>query len=216
MDDQKDVVKLAIVQNLYIIDKEIVDYQWDRTNLRVLETELPNISNAVTTFGAATGSGNAITDISIDGNTIITTINSTFVTTGNDQSITGMKTFSSIIISNRIQYSGYDNNSVFLAGAASGNIISTSFIKTIGMIQQVLLANGTIKSLSEFHSGGGDISSYPNSEQPQFVPIGEQTLQQQVKNTDDIIYGSGAGSNEEFKPLVPNIIMKLDLSSQLE
>ncbi|KAA6400806.1 MAG: hypothetical protein EZS28_003668 [Streblomastix strix] len=47
------------------------------------------------------------------------------------------------------------------------------------------------------------------------VPIGGQTLQQQVKNNDDIIYGSG-DSNEEFEPPVPNVIMKLDLSSQLE
>ncbi|KAA6363022.1 MAG: hypothetical protein EZS28_041450, partial [Streblomastix strix] len=61
-------------------------------------------------------------------------------------------------------------------------------------------------------------------ELPQLVPIGDQTLQQQVKNNDDIIYGSGepsagpegAGSNEEFQPPVPNAITKLDLSSQLK
>ncbi|KAA6363997.1 MAG: hypothetical protein EZS28_040476, partial [Streblomastix strix] len=38
------------------------------------------------------------------------------------------------------------------------------------------------------------------------------TLQQQVKNNDDIINNS----NEEFEPPVPNAIMKMDLSSQLE
>ncbi|KAA6361863.1 MAG: hypothetical protein EZS28_042610, partial [Streblomastix strix] len=52
----------------------------------------------------------------------------------------------------------------------------------------------------------------PIGELPQPVPIGDQTLQQQVKNNDDIIYGS----NEVFEPPVPNAITKLDLSSQLE
>ncbi|KAA6368033.1 MAG: hypothetical protein EZS28_036439 [Streblomastix strix] len=56
----------------------------------------------------------------------------------------------------------------------------------------------------------------PIGELPQPVPIGDQTLQQQVKNNDDIIYGSGEGSNEVFEPPVPNAITKLDLSSQLE
>ncbi|KAA6361455.1 MAG: hypothetical protein EZS28_043018, partial [Streblomastix strix] len=64
----------------------------------------------------------------------------------------------------------------------------------------------------------------PIGELPQPVPIGDRTLQQQVKNNDDIIYGSGepsagpegAGSNEVFEPPVPNAITKLDLSSQLE
>ncbi|KAA6371984.1 MAG: hypothetical protein EZS28_032489 [Streblomastix strix] len=52
----------------------------------------------------------------------------------------------------------------------------------------------------------------PIVELPQPVPIGDQTLQQQVKNNDDIIYGS----NEVFEPPVPNAITKLNLSSQLE
>ncbi|KAA6375369.1 MAG: hypothetical protein EZS28_029104 [Streblomastix strix] len=56
----------------------------------------------------------------------------------------------------------------------------------------------------------------PIGELPQPVPIGDQTLQQQVKNNDDIIYGSGDGSNEVFEQPVPNAITKLDLSSQLE
>ncbi|KAA6375859.1 MAG: hypothetical protein EZS28_028612, partial [Streblomastix strix] len=116
MDDQENVAKLAIGDNLYIVDKEVMDYWWDGTNLRALETELPDMSNVVTTLGAATGNGNAITDISIDGNTLTPAKNETFVTTGFDQSITGMKTFTSTIISNGIQYSGYDNSSVFLAG----------------------------------------------------------------------------------------------------
>ncbi|KAA6384025.1 MAG: hypothetical protein EZS28_020448 [Streblomastix strix] len=113
---QDNVANLAIGDNLYIVDKEVTDYWWDGTDLKVLETELPDMSNVVTTVGAATGNGNAITDISIDGNTITPAKNSTFVTTGFDQSITGMKTFTSTIISNGIQYQGYDYNSVFLAG----------------------------------------------------------------------------------------------------
>ncbi|KAA6347293.1 MAG: hypothetical protein EZS28_052039, partial [Streblomastix strix] len=52
----------------------------------------------------------------------------------------------------------------------------------------------------------------PIGELPQPVPIGDQTLQQQVKNNDDIIYAS----NEVFEPPVPNAITKLDLRSQLE
>ncbi|KAA6373928.1 MAG: hypothetical protein EZS28_030544 [Streblomastix strix] len=52
----------------------------------------------------------------------------------------------------------------------------------------------------------------PIGELPKPVPIGDQTLQQQVKNNDDIIYAS----NEVFEPPVPNAITKLDLSSQLE
>ncbi|KAA6374394.1 MAG: hypothetical protein EZS28_030078 [Streblomastix strix] len=67
---------------------------------------------------------------------------------------------------------------------------------------------------------------YPKliGELSQLVPIGDQTLQQQVKNNDDIIYGSGepsagpegSSSNEVFEPPVPNAITKLDLSSQFE
>ncbi|KAA6366399.1 MAG: hypothetical protein EZS28_038074 [Streblomastix strix] len=44
------------------------------------------------------------------------------------------------------------------------------------------------------------------------VPIGEQTLQKQVKDNDDILFGT----NEVFVPPVSNAPTKLDLSSQLE
>ncbi|KAA6379626.1 MAG: hypothetical protein EZS28_024850, partial [Streblomastix strix] len=113
---QDNIAKLVIGDNLYIVDKEVTDYWRDGTDLKVLETELPDMSNVITTLEAATGSGNAITDISTDGNTLTLAKNTTFVTTGFDQSITGMKTFTSTIISNGIRYSGYDNSSVFLAG----------------------------------------------------------------------------------------------------
>ncbi|KAA6372775.1 MAG: hypothetical protein EZS28_031696, partial [Streblomastix strix] len=82
MEDQENVANLTIGDNLYIVDKEVTDYWWDGTTLRMLETELPDMSNVVTTLGAATGNGNAITDISIDGNTITPAKNTTFVTTG--------------------------------------------------------------------------------------------------------------------------------------
>ncbi|KAA6397971.1 MAG: hypothetical protein EZS28_006497 [Streblomastix strix] len=83
-------------------------------------------------FGAATVGGNAITDISIDGNTLTPAKNTIFVITGFDQFITEMKTFTSTIISNGIQYQGYDNNSVFLAGGVVrlfGNIQSALYTK---------------------------------------------------------------------------------------
>ncbi|KAA6362911.1 MAG: hypothetical protein EZS28_041562, partial [Streblomastix strix] len=153
---QDNVANLAIGDNLYIVDKEVTDYWWDGTSLRILETELPDMSNVVTTIGTATGNGNAITDLSIYGNTITPAKNTTFVTTGNDQSITGMKTFTITIISNGIQYSGYDNNSVFLAG---GGVKSISDINA-----SVDLSNyyekGEVDSLFEVQ-----INSHYNKEQ---------------------------------------------------
>ncbi|KAA6331520.1 MAG: hypothetical protein EZS28_053380, partial [Streblomastix strix] len=44
------------------------------------------------------------------------------------------------------------------------------------------------------------------------VPIGEQTLQKQVKDNDDILFST----NEAFVPPISNANQKLDLSSQLE
>ncbi|KAA6393571.1 MAG: hypothetical protein EZS28_010903 [Streblomastix strix] len=46
----------------------------------------------------------------------------------------------------------------------------------------------------------------------QAIPIGEQTLQKQVKDNDDILFST----NEVFVPPVSNAPTKLDLSSQLE
>ncbi|KAA6401443.1 MAG: hypothetical protein EZS28_003041 [Streblomastix strix] len=83
------VAKLVIGDNLYIVDNEVTDYWWDRTDLKVLETELPDMSNVVTTLGAATGGGNAITDISIDGNVLTPAKNKNFVDTDYDQSSSG-------------------------------------------------------------------------------------------------------------------------------
>ncbi|KAA6378486.1 MAG: hypothetical protein EZS28_025988 [Streblomastix strix] len=46
----------------------------------------------------------------------------------------------------------------------------------------------------------------------QRIPIGQQTLQKQVKDNDDILFST----NEEFVPPVSNAPQKLDISSQLE
>ncbi|KAA6374353.1 MAG: hypothetical protein EZS28_030119, partial [Streblomastix strix] len=119
---QDNVANLAIGDKLYIVDQQVIDYQWDGTNLRQLETEQPDMTNVITTLGTATGSGNAIIDLSIDRNILTPAKNTTFVTTGSDQSITGMKTFTNTIISNDIQYSGYDNTSAFLAGGGVKSI----------------------------------------------------------------------------------------------
>ncbi|KAA6384970.1 MAG: hypothetical protein EZS28_019503 [Streblomastix strix] len=78
---QDNVAKLVIGDNLYIVDKEVMDYWWDGTDLKILETELPYMSNVITSLGAATGGSNAITDLSIDGNTLTPAKNTTFVTT---------------------------------------------------------------------------------------------------------------------------------------
>ncbi|KAA6354511.1 MAG: hypothetical protein EZS28_049962, partial [Streblomastix strix] len=128
MEDQENVAKLVIGDNLYIIDKQVMDYWWDGSNLQMLETELPDMSNVVTTLGASTGNGNAITDISIDGNTLTPAKNETFVTTSYDQNIGGQKTFTTTIHSVGIAVQSYDNNSVVCAGGgvkAISDIVST-------------------------------------------------------------------------------------------
>ncbi|KAA6357465.1 MAG: hypothetical protein EZS28_047008, partial [Streblomastix strix] len=71
MQEQENIEKLAIGYILYIIDKQVMDYLWDDTGLRALETELPDINNIMTIAGTATGGGNAITDLSFIGNTLV-------------------------------------------------------------------------------------------------------------------------------------------------
>ncbi|KAA6378236.1 MAG: hypothetical protein EZS28_026237, partial [Streblomastix strix] len=93
------VTKLVIADNLYIVEKEVTDYWWDETDLKILETE------------------------QIDGNTLTPAKNTTFDIQGFDQSITGMKTFSSRIISNGIQYFIFDNSSVFLAAGGVRSLV---------------------------------------------------------------------------------------------
>ncbi|KAA6382224.1 MAG: hypothetical protein EZS28_022248 [Streblomastix strix] len=79
-------------------------------------------------------------------------------------------------------------------------------------IDERLLDAAGLSDFPELYAYIKERYSKPIGELPQPVPIGDQTLQQQVKNYDDIIYAS----NEVFEPPVPNAITKLDLSSQLE
>ncbi|KAA6388152.1 MAG: hypothetical protein EZS28_016319, partial [Streblomastix strix] len=91
------ISKQKIGDNLYVVDKEVTDYWLDGTDLNALETELPDMSNVITTLGAATGGGNAITDKSIDGNVLTPVKNKNFIDTDYDQSISGQKTFNTTI-----------------------------------------------------------------------------------------------------------------------
>ncbi|KAA6357799.1 MAG: hypothetical protein EZS28_046674, partial [Streblomastix strix] len=123
---------LVIGDNLYIVDQEVTDYWWDGTQLRELETQLPDLTNVVTTLGTATGSGNAITDISIDGNTLTPAKNKNFVDLEYNQTITGQKSFTTTIHSVGITYQDYDNSNVILAGGgvrAIADIQSASYTK---------------------------------------------------------------------------------------
>ncbi|KAA6353644.1 MAG: hypothetical protein EZS28_050829, partial [Streblomastix strix] len=112
MDVQDNVAKLVIGDNLYIVDKEVTDYWWDGTDIKVLETELPDMINVITTLGAATGGSNAITDISIDGNVLAPAKNKKIFDTDYDQSIYGQNTFNTTIYSVGILIQTYNNSSV--------------------------------------------------------------------------------------------------------
>ncbi|KAA6372980.1 MAG: hypothetical protein EZS28_031493, partial [Streblomastix strix] len=116
MEDQEKVTKLAIGYNLYIEDKQVIDYRWDGTGLRALEIELPDMSNVKTIHGAATGGCNAIIDLSFNGNTLIPAKNSSFFMINYDETITDQKTFYVTIHSVGIIVQNYDNNSVVSAG----------------------------------------------------------------------------------------------------
>ncbi|KAA6376071.1 MAG: hypothetical protein EZS28_028403 [Streblomastix strix] len=156
MEDQKNVAKLTIGDNLYIIDKEVMDYWWDGSNLQMLETEVPDMSNVVTTLGAATGNGNAITSISIDGNTFTPAKNETFVTTSYDQNIGGQKTFTTIIHSVGIAVQSYDNNSVVCAG---GGVKAISDIVSTVDLTDYYNKTKTDKLLSD-KANSGDLDNY--------------------------------------------------------
>ncbi|KAA6388371.1 MAG: hypothetical protein EZS28_016100, partial [Streblomastix strix] len=107
---QDNVAKFVIGDNLYNVDKEVTEYWWDGIDLKVLETELPDMSNVIKTFGAATGGNNTITDISIDGNTLTPAKNKNFVDKDYDQNINGQKTFNTTIHSVGIMVKTYDNS----------------------------------------------------------------------------------------------------------
>ncbi|KAA6394303.1 MAG: hypothetical protein EZS28_010169 [Streblomastix strix] len=52
---QDNVAKLVIGDNLYIVDKEVTDYWWDGTGLKIPETELPDMTKVIATLRTATG-----------------------------------------------------------------------------------------------------------------------------------------------------------------
>ncbi|KAA6377607.1 MAG: hypothetical protein EZS28_026869, partial [Streblomastix strix] len=130
---QDNVAKLAIGDNLYIVDKEVTDYWWDGTDLKVLETELPDMSNIVSALGPSLGLGNAITDIIIYGNILTPVKDKNFVDTDYDQSISGQKTFNTTIHSVGITVQSYNNSSVVCAGGgvrSIADIQSASYSKS--------------------------------------------------------------------------------------
>ncbi|KAA6373361.1 MAG: hypothetical protein EZS28_031113 [Streblomastix strix] len=112
---QDNDAKLAIGDNLCIVDKQVIDYWRDGTIIRVLETELLDMFNIVTALCTATGGDNAITDISIDANALTIAKNIIFVIIENSQSINQMNIFTNTIISNRIQYTKHKSNSTVIA-----------------------------------------------------------------------------------------------------
>ncbi|KAA6396947.1 MAG: hypothetical protein EZS28_007523 [Streblomastix strix] len=127
---QVNVAKLVIGDNSYIDDKKVTVYWCDGTDLKVLETEIPDMSNVITTLGTATGGGNAITDISIDGNILTPAKNKNFVDTDYDQSISGQKTFNTTIHSVGIMIQTYDNLSVVCAGGGDDALLLLKADKT--------------------------------------------------------------------------------------
>ncbi|KAA6378087.1 MAG: hypothetical protein EZS28_026386, partial [Streblomastix strix] len=160
-----------------------------------------------------------------------------YVNTTNNQEINGTKTFNSNVNAAGFAKTGKDDTSVLLAGG--GDMLLSSFGGAVDItnvlytyfrsnfesgnvkVNSTTWANTQILRISDAAglSDFPELYAYikerypkPIGELPQPVPIGDQTLQQQVKNNDDIIYTS----NEVFEPPVPNAITKLDLSSQLE
>ncbi|KAA6385143.1 MAG: hypothetical protein EZS28_019329 [Streblomastix strix] len=101
------------VMNTWMADSENVAKL--ANGLRALEIELLDMSNVMTILGAATGGGNAITDLSFEPNTLILAKNSSFITTNYDETITGQKTFNTTIHSVGILVQNYDYNSVVCA-----------------------------------------------------------------------------------------------------
>ncbi|KAA6356578.1 MAG: hypothetical protein EZS28_047895, partial [Streblomastix strix] len=139
MEDQENVAKLAIEDNLSIKDKYIMDYWWHSTSLRALETELPDMSNVMTILGTATGGDNAITDLSFDGNTIIPAKNSSFITTNYCETITVQKMFNTNIHSVGIMVQTYDYNSVVCADGAYSQIEADAlFVDKLNVCEQIV------------------------------------------------------------------------------
>ncbi|KAA6399535.1 MAG: hypothetical protein EZS28_004937 [Streblomastix strix] len=160
IEDQETVAKLVIGDNLYIVDKQVMDYWWDGSSLRGLETELPDMSNVMTILGAATGGGNAIIYLLFDGNILISAKNSSFITTNYDETITGQKPFNKTIHSVGISTQNYENNSVLCTG-------------------------GGVKSIQNINASV-DFSNYYNKSQAYSQTETDQKLNQKLNISDQI------------------------------
>ncbi|KAA6398108.1 MAG: hypothetical protein EZS28_006370 [Streblomastix strix] len=336
---QDNVAKLAIGDNLYIVDKQVLDYWWYGIDLKVLETEQPDMTYVITTFGTTTGgalfnllafmykiitiqalyqlvvadqidaytkgedddllllkadktqltiayskieTNNLLNNKAYSGvsytkgednpllllKTDKTQLNDAYTngeadnllnykadsgvsyTKGEDDALLLLKTDKTQLID---AYTKGETNNLLKnkTAGASGASVSVCTLENAGLPKHLFYADDIVFAGSSPHVanfrfgtdgkftitiqtliGTADAAGlsyflelyayikerYPKllGQQPQPVPIGDQSLQQQVKNDDDIIYGSGDGSNEEFKPPMLNAITKLDLNSQLE
>ncbi|KAA6344581.1 MAG: hypothetical protein EZS28_052229 [Streblomastix strix] len=122
----------AVGGNLYIVDTQITDYWWDGTQLRELEILIPDLTKVEITLGAASGRGNAITDLTITRNILTPAKNKNFVDIEYEQAITGQKTIIVTIHSHCITYLNYDNSSEILDSRGVRSIVdiqSASFTK---------------------------------------------------------------------------------------
>ncbi|KAA6384490.1 MAG: hypothetical protein EZS28_019982, partial [Streblomastix strix] len=145
---------------IYIVGKQVVDYWWDGTDLKLLGTEQSDMANVITILGTATGGGNAISDLSFSENTLISAKNINFVTADYNQNISGSKTFTCIIHSVGIQVQNYDNLSVVLAG-------------------------GGVKAIQDINASV-DLSNYHNKLQTYSQTETDQKLNQKLNISDQI------------------------------
>ncbi|KAA6366097.1 MAG: hypothetical protein EZS28_038376 [Streblomastix strix] len=195
---QENIAKLVIGDNLYIVDKEVTDYWWDGTNLKVLETELSDMSNVITTLGTATGGGNSITDISIDGNILTPAKNKNFVDTDNDQSISGQKIFNTTIHSVGIMVQTYDNSSAVCAGGgvrSIADIYSASYSKSeddalllLNADKTQLIGSYTKGETNNHLNNKADTGvSYTKGEDDAFLLLEADKLTTYIKTEDDVL-----------------------------
>ncbi|KAA6357722.1 MAG: hypothetical protein EZS28_046751, partial [Streblomastix strix] len=107
---------------------------------------------------------------------------SNYVVMTTDQTIGGNKIFNLEVRAPTFKLPGYNSDYVVMSGSMkikshfvqtdevdqtvagtktfSNNVITPAFVKSGGTNQEVLLANGSSKPLSDFSGGGGDMSNY--------------------------------------------------------
>ncbi|KAA6402639.1 MAG: hypothetical protein EZS28_001838 [Streblomastix strix] len=165
---QENVANLVIEDDLYIVDKEITDYWWDGTDLKVLETELLDMNNFIATLGVTTGSGNAIIDLSIDTET------NNLLNDKANKSTTYRKTetdnlIAQIDVGDTITSNKTFNNVCRFVSSIDGmpTVTISSFIKADADDRVVLLRASGTKSLSEFIGTPTELSNYYTKTQTQ-------------------------------------------------